>query len=143
MRRRHAHVLAGLALGIGFLPGLVSEVQAQEAAQQPAIIDTIIIRRDNVFNEEEAAGAGAFRVMNKLHIVTKERVIRNYLQFEVGEPFDSAAVAESERQLRLKRIFREMSIDTTRLEDGRLAVVVHSQDGWSLKPKVKFSIATA
>ncbi len=142
MRRRHARVLAGLAFGIGFLPGLVSEVQAQEAAQQPAIIDTIIIRRDNVFNEEEAAGAGAFRVMNKLHIVTKERVIRDYLQFEVGEPFDSAAVAESERQLRLKRIFREMSIDTTRLEDGRLAVVVHSQDGWSLKPKVKFSVAT-
>ncbi len=142
MRRRHARVLAGLAFGIGVLPGLVSEVQAQEAVPQPAIVDTIIITRDNVFNEEEAAGAGAFRVMNKLHIVTKERVIRNYLQFEVGEPFDSAAVAESERQLRLKRIFREMSIDTTRLEDGRLAVVVHSQDGWSLKPKFKFSIAT-
>lgn len=142
MRRRHARVLAGLAFGIGLLPGLVSEVRAQEAAPQPAIIDTIIITRDNVFNEEEAAGTGAFRVMNKLHIVTKERVIRNYLQFEVGEPFDSAAVAESERQLRLKRIFREMSIDTTRLEDGRLAVVVHSQDGWSLKPKFKFSITT-
>jgi hypothetical protein len=142
MRRNIAPVLVGLAFGIGVLPGLVSAVQAQEAVPQPAIVDTIIITRDNVFNEEEAAGAGAFRVMNKLHIVTKERVIRNYLQFEVGEPFDSAAVAESERQLRLKRIFREMSIDTTRLEDGRLAVVVHSQDGWSLKPKVKFSIAT-
>ncbi|MEE8573395.1 MAG: hypothetical protein V3T20_09020, partial [Gemmatimonadota bacterium] len=68
MRRHLACVLAGLAFGIGLLPDLVSEVQAQEAVPQPAVIDTIIIRRDNVFNEEEAAGAGAFRVMNKLHI---------------------------------------------------------------------------
>ena len=77
MRRNIAPVLVGLAFGIGVLPGLVSAVQAQEAVPQPSIVDTIIITRDNVFNEEEAAGAGAFRVMNKLHIVTKGRGVRN------------------------------------------------------------------
>jgi len=142
MRTRVARAFALLAFGLGVFPGVVSEAQAQDAARPSAIIDTIIITRDNVFNEQEAAGSGIFRTMNKLHIVTSEDVIRNYLQFEAGEPYDSAAVAESERQLRLKRIFRELSMDSTRLEDGRLAVVVHAQDGWSLKPKVKFSIAS-
>jgi hypothetical protein len=118
------------------------DLAAQDVPAGSAIIDTIIIERSNVFNEEEAASSGIFRLMNAIHITTKEYVITDFLQFEVGEPFDSAAVAESERQLRLKRIFRELTMDSTRLEDDRLAVMIRSQDGWSLKPKFKFSVAS-
>jgi len=121
---------------------LASAASAQEVTPQSAIVDTIIIKRDNVFNEEEAASSGIFRFMNKIHVTTKEFVIRDYLQFEAGEPFDSASVAESERQLRLRRLFRDITMDSVRLDDGRLAVMVNSQDGWSLKPKFKFSIAS-
>jgi outer membrane protein assembly factor BamA len=138
MRPHPVQVLVGAAAAAF----LAVPAPAQEVASRPAIIDTVIITRDNVFNEEEAASSGIFRIMNKLHIVTKEYVIRDYLQFERGEPYDSAAIAESERQLRLKRIFRELSMDSTTLEDGRLAIVVRSQDGWSTKPKFKFSIAS-
>lgn len=74
--------------------------------------------------------------------MTKEGVIRRYLQFSVGEPYDSAEVAESERHLRDTRLFREISIDSVRLEDGRLAVEVRTQDAWTLKPKLKLSIAS-
>ncbi len=140
--RRLVNLPAGSAVAALFLSVLAPGVSAQEVAPQAAIIDTIIIQRHNVFNEDEAASSGVFRVMNKLHITTKEYVILDYLQFEVGEPFDSAAVAESERQLRLRRLFREITMDSVRLEDGRLAVRIQSQDGWSLKPKVKFSIAS-
>jgi len=125
-----------------FLSVLVPVASAQEVTPQEAIVDTIIIERDNVFNEEEAASSGIFRFMNKIHVTTKEFVIRDYLQFEAGEPFDSASVAESERQLRLRRLFRDITMDSVRLDDGRLAVMVNSQDGWSLKPKFKFSIAS-
>ena len=121
---------------------LASAASAQEVTPQSAIVDTIIIKRDNVFNEEEAASSGIFRFMNKIHVTTKEFVIRDYLQFEAGEPFDSASVAESERQLRLRRLFRDITMDSVRLDDGRLAVMVNSQDGWSLKPKFKFSVAS-
>lgn len=114
----------------------------QDTPPAAAIIDTIIIERQNVFTEEEAASSAIFRFMNRVHIVTQEFVIRDFLQFEAGEPFDSASVAESERQLRLRRLFRELTMDTLRLEDGRLAVKVRSQDGWSLKPKFKFSVAS-
>jgi hypothetical protein len=119
---------------------LPSSLAAQEPAEPP-VIDTVIVRRHNIFTDEEAAGSGVFRVMNKLHIVTHEMVIRNELLFRQGQPYDSADVAESERVLRNKRIFRELSIDTTTV-DGRFAVVVESQDGWSTKPKFKFSVAS-
>jgi hypothetical protein len=140
--RRLARLFAGWAVATLFLALVAPGVSAQEVAPESATIDTIIIERDNVFSEEEAASSGIFRFMNKIHITTQEFVIRDYLQFEAGEPFDSASVAESERQLRLKRLFRELTVDSVRLEDGRLAVMVHSQDGWSLKPKFKFSVAS-
>lgn len=140
--RGSRRLLQGSPVFALFLSVLVPAVSAQEVAPQPGIIDTIIIERDNVFNEEEAASSGIFRFMNKIHITTQEFVIRDYLQFEAGEPFDSASVAESERQLRLRRLFREITMDSVRLDDGRLAVKVSSQDGWSLKPKFKFSVAS-
>ncbi|NNK48631.1 MAG: hypothetical protein HKP01_07145 [Gemmatimonadetes bacterium] len=140
--RRFASLPAGSAKAILFLFALALPLPAQEVTPPPAIIDTVIIERIDVFSDEEAASSSVFRIMNKIHIDTQEFVIRDYLQFEAGEPFDSASVAESERQLRLRRLFREVTIDSTRLEDGRLAVLVHSQDGWSLKPKFKFSVAS-
>lgn len=134
-----------LALGIlALVPASASTLAAQEPglAGTPPVIDTIIINRSNVFTEEEAESSGVFRVMNAIHVTTKEWLILDYLQFEVGEPYDPAEIAESERKLRAKRLFRELSIDSVRLEDGRLAVRVDAQDGWSLKPKFSLSIAS-
>ena len=118
-----------------------ADLEAQAGQPQAPVVDTIVVIRDNVFNDEQAASSALFRIMNSLHIRTKESFIRNNLLFEAGEPFDSARVEESERLLRKRQIFRELDIDTTRV-DGRLAVVVHVQDGWSTKPKVKFSVAS-
>jgi hypothetical protein len=134
-----------LALGIlALVPASASTLAAQERelATTAPVIDTIIVNRSNVFTEEEAESSGVFRVMNAIHVTTQEWLILDYLQFEVGEPYDPAEIAESERKLRAKRLFRELSIDSVRLEDGRLAVRVDAQDGWSLKPKFSLSIAS-
>jgi hypothetical protein len=138
---RRAGLLAGWAVATLVLPVLVPALSAQDV-HPPAVIDTIIIERNDVFTEEEAASSGVFRAMNRIHRVTSEHVIRDYLQFEAGEPYDSASVAESERQLRLRNLFRALTMDSVRLEDGRLAVRVRSQDGWSLKPKFALSVAS-
>jgi len=107
----------------------------------PPVIDTIIVNRSNVFPPEVAEGSGVFRVMNAIHVVTKEYVIRNELLFEAGQPLDSVRLAETERNLRKKNIFREVTFDTTRVGE-RLAVEVNTRDGWSLKPKFKFGAAS-
>jgi len=124
--------------------GFATQLSAQEeaVAVAPPVVDTIIIIRGKPFTEEEAASNAVFRGMNSIHITTKEWLIRDYLQFEAGAPYDSASVAESERRLRGTHVFRELSIDSLRLEDGRLAVRVKSQDGWTLSPKFSLSIAS-
>ena len=50
-------LLQGSAVFALFLSVLVPAVAAQEVAQQAAVIDTVIIERDNVFTEEEAASS--------------------------------------------------------------------------------------
>ena len=135
------------ALALTLSGGWTSQLRAQESAAgmvAPApVVDTIIIVRSNVFTAEEVESSGFFRLMNSIHVTTKEWLIRDYLLFEAGQPFDAAEVAESERKLRAKHLFRALSIDSVRLEDGRLAVRIESQDGWSLKPKFALSIASS
>jgi hypothetical protein len=118
---------------------LVDSIPVPQQATPP-VVDTIIVNRSNVFPPDVAEGSGIFRIMNAIHIVTKEYVIRNELLFEVGQPLDSTLIAETERNLRKKNIFREVTFDTIRV-DGRLAVEVDTHDGWSLKPK--FSLGAA
>jgi len=57
--------------------------------------------------------------------------------FHIGEPFDSARVAESERNLRRLGVFREVAIDTV-TDDGGVAIIVRTADGWSTRPDVRF-----
>ncbi|MEJ2548572.1 MAG: hypothetical protein P8125_12305 [Gemmatimonadota bacterium] len=144
-RERVRRTLAWVAAIVPLLvPGPASRLAAQEPIQEaaPPVVDTIIVVRNQVFTDEQAESSGVFRLMNSIHVTTKEWLIRDYLQFEAGQPFDSALVAESERRLRAKNLFREMSIDSVRLEDGRLAVRVETRDGWSLKPKYALSVAS-
>jgi hypothetical protein len=128
-----------LAFLLSAASGGAADLHAQATDPQPLIVDTIVIIRDNVFNAEQAATSGIFRIMNSLHVTTQDWWVRNNLLFKQGEPFDSAKVVESERILRQRAIFREIDFDTTRIDD-RFAVVVHTQDGWSTKPKFKFQV---
>jgi hypothetical protein len=50
--------------------------------------------------------------------------------FHPGEPYDTARIAETERNLRALGLFRAVSIDTERVA-GRLAAVVDTRDGWT------------
>jgi hypothetical protein len=101
------------------------------------VIDTIVILRKQVFTEEEATN-GIFRFMNKAHILTRPWVIQQDVRFSVGEAYDSALVAETERLLLERQIFRSVSIDTVRF-GSKLGVVVETQDAWTLKPKFAFA----
>jgi hypothetical protein len=145
-------VLIALLVGLANLagPGLpqlhaqVDSVQAAPdttpiaAASAPAI-DTIVVRRSNVFSEAEETN-GIFRLMNKIHITTKPYVVHQDIRLKVGEPYDSTEAAETTRLLLDRQIFRSVTVDTARFGD-QLGLVVETQDAWSLKPK--FSLAAA
>lgn len=108
----------------------------------PVLIDTVLIQRQDVFSEEDAAGSFIFRTMNSLHVVTRPFVIRRELLLGSGEHYDSAQAAESERNLRRRLLFSQVEIDTIRVENERLAMRVRTEDAWSTTPKFEFALAS-
>ena len=94
------------------------------------MVDTVVIETRNIFARDEAHASVLFQITNAVHFTTQRYVVRRELLFRAGEPYDSARVAETERNLRKLGIFRDVTIDTVRLK-GRLAVRVVTADGWS------------
>ncbi|OGS42398.1 MAG: hypothetical protein A2506_12790, partial [Elusimicrobia bacterium RIFOXYD12_FULL_66_9] len=101
----------------------------------------ITIERTNVF---DPAVAGEdwwlFRAANRIHIMTREAVIRRELLFAPGEPWDSLKVIESERNLRANGSFRNSEIVQVPRPDGSSDAVVRTQDAWTTTPQ--FAIGT-
>jgi len=100
-------------------------------------VDTVIVENESVFDHTDSVWYA--RVANLLHIRTRPWIVRRTLLVGSGDPYDSARVAESERNLRTLGVFRRVVLDTLRLDDGRLAVRAATGDGWSTKPDVGFS----
>jgi len=103
-------------------------------------IDTIIIVTHNVFAGDSDGPAFVARLANALHVTTRAGVIRRSLLADAGQPYDSARAVESERALRALSVFRDVRVDTLRV-NGRLALRVETADGWSTKPQAGFSTA--
>lgn len=110
------------------------------AAQGPAgdTLRAVILDRRDIFDPDERGWVA--RVGNALHIQTRAPVIRRELLFHAGEPFDSARIAESERNLRALGVFRRVLIDTVRSDSGLVARVL-TKDGWSTKADWRFRSA--
>ena len=135
-RRRVAGAVAACLLITG---GAVPAV-GQAGPDRSSVIDTVVIERFDVFRPEDAGGF-PYTTMNALHVVTRPWVVRAELLLGRGERYDSLLARESERNLRNRAIFSEVSIDTLRLNDGRLAMRVVTDDAWSTKPRLGVSVA--
>jgi Outer membrane protein/protective antigen OMA87 len=116
--------------------GLAGRLPAQTATP---VIDTIVVINQNIFDEKDLQALPyVARVANALHIKTQASVIRRTILFNQGEPYDSARAVESERALRGLYVFRQVRVDTVHLRN-RLALEVHTEDGWSTKPQLNYS----
>lgn len=119
-------LLAGV---VGFF--CPAAVLAQAVTRElPPVVDTIVVITRNVFGSEESSSNILFRAANSLHVTTRASVVRREVLFRVGAPYDSALVAETERNLRRLGIFRDVTIDSMHI-GSRLAVVVETADGWT------------
>ena len=125
MRRPLAPLLAfPLLLGRG-------KLEAQSTGRRPTI-DSISIVTINVFAPREARHNFVFRLANGVRFKTRHGVVERELLFAVGEPYDSARVAETARNLRALAIFRDVEIDTATVA-GKFTVSVITSDAWSTK----------
>lgn len=104
----------------------------------PRVIRAIQLQRRDIFDPHEKGWLA--RVANALHFETRAPTIRRELLFQVGEPYDSARVAESERNLRALRVFRRVRIDSVQTDSG-LVMNVLTKDGWSTRADWRFRSA--
>jgi len=88
-------------------------------------ITAITLDNRNVFDSTDHSLLA--RGMNFLHATTRAPFIRREFLFKVGDRYDSARVAETERNLRNLGVFKRVSIDTVRSDSG-VSIGVHTQD---------------
>ena len=137
---RLRYLLPLLVLTLPARAGAQAADGSDEAAGAPGspTIEAIELQRRDIFDPEERSWYA--KVANALHIQTQVRTIRRELLVRPGEPYDSALVAESERNLRGLGVFRRVRIDSVRTDSG-LVLRVLTKDGWSTKADWRFRSA--
>jgi len=129
-------IVAGTLLALPLfchLPLLAAQVRPDTAA----VISRITLERRNVFDQDEQARSWLFRLVNTLHIRTQSPIIRSEFLLHVGDRYDSARAAETERNLKSLGVFRRVSVDSATTDSGFTMRVVTS-DGWSTRPDFRF-----
>jgi hypothetical protein len=131
-----------LPLLVACLPTVLSAQSAVEIdsapAPAPGVIRAIRLERRDIFDPHERSWFA--RLANALHFETRAPTVRRELLFRVGEPYDSARVAESERNLRGLGVFRRVQIDSVQTDTG-VVMRVLTKDGWSTRADWRFRSA--
>lgn len=107
---------------------------------QEAIIGEIVLRKFNVFDlSDPAEDKALYRLANRLHIVTKDKVIEKQLLFQSGSRFSDRLINESARLLRQNSYLYDAEIRPTRRSDGVVDIAIVTRDVWSLGPAISAS----
>ncbi len=123
-------------------PGSAQE-EARAAAPGP-VIGVIEIDRREVFEDRSGGVFAPHRVANRVHVRTREQVVRRELLFASGDPVDRELIEQTERNLRGLSFLRDARVETLDVDadgDGRpdrIDVRVTTWDRWSLSPRVDF-----
>ena len=120
------------------LPATVPKNEDLEAAG--AIIGNVVLDKRNIFDlSDPKENKWLYRWANRLHIVTRESVIRNQVLFADGDAYSGRLLEETERILRSNRYIYDARVEPVSYENGVVDVKVMTQDVWSLTPDVSFS----
>jgi hypothetical protein len=100
-------------------------------------ITEVFVDNNSVFDVASARPGSrflwAFRLANRLHVRTREQVIRRELLFREGDCFDPALLQDSERILRAVPFIADADVFGIRQPDGSFHVVVQTRDEWSTR----------
>ncbi len=111
-------------------------------AARGAVIGEVRIEAADLFDPgRPGENRWLFRTANRLHIRTREKVIRRLLLFRPGDPFIPERLRESERLLRRTGYLYDAEIQPIRYKDGRVDVLVRTRDVWTLQGGIGFGRA--
>ena len=130
-------------MGAGAVAAMVVLAAPGTGAQDrpPAVIGSIEVVTNEVFDERGEGLTVPYRAANKLHVGTRDRVILRELLFDTGDPVDQELVEQTERNLRALPFLRDARVEATPVDedlDGhvdRVDIHVTTWDRWSLSPR--------
>ena len=79
-----------------------------------------------------------YRLANRLHMRTKETVVRRELLLKPQESYDSALAEETERNLRSLGLFGSVSVAPHYASDSAVDLLVETSDQWSTEGTFSF-----
>jgi hypothetical protein len=112
----------------------------EELEAAGAVIGEIHIIVGDIFDPSiPAEDKWLYRTANKLHINTRQPIIRHQLLFETGQPYVQRLVDESERILRANDYLYDASIRPVSYDGRTVNLEVRTRDTWTLNPGINFS----
>lgn len=111
-----------------------------ELEARGAHIGQIDIQRHNVFESpDKGNGKALHHLANRLHIVTRENVIRSQILFAPGDALNLTTIRETERILRNNRYLFDARVSVKQVANGVVDLLVTTRDIWTLTPEIDFS----
>jgi len=136
-------VISPLRSGAGEQTGVETESCAltdEVLEANAARIGVIELNAINIFDlDDPEEDKALFRLMNRLHVRTRDPVIQRQLLFDTGDPFRRQQLDESERLLRRTDYLYDAQIRITSCDAESVDVRVTTQDVWTLKPGIDVS----
>jgi hypothetical protein len=123
--------------GRPLLFAIVIAIALQTEAQQPLQIGKVTVHALDVYSSEEAERGPAYRLADRLHVETRQSVIRRFLLFREGDTYRPERLAETERNLRALGFLKSASVTASPQHDGLVDVTVTTQDAWSIAPETQ------
>ncbi|MFA5140569.1 MAG: hypothetical protein WC728_15170 [Elusimicrobiota bacterium] len=111
---------------------LLTALSPAAGASSSGTLDSVLIDRRDVFDPSvPGEDSWMFRTANRLHVRTREAVVRRDLLLGPGDAWDPLEALETERNLRSLPFLREAELS----RQGS-ALSVRTRDSWTLLPRV-------
>jgi len=112
---------------------ILSSITIQsESVSSSAYIREIEIVRLNVFEKQlENGGNFIYRLANKFHVVTRERIICQELLFKKGDPFDAEHLEQSLRNIRALPFVGDAVSNIKYAADDSIDIEIIAEDLWT------------
>ena len=127
--------LAAVLLLLTAIPAVAEDPGQGDPAQSlaGAVISEIVIVRHELFSAADGLPKGfPWRAANRVHIDTREEVIRRELLFSEGDRLDPVLIEETLRNLRALGFLHEERIECRPADDGTVVVLVETRETWTL-----------
>ncbi len=119
------------------IPAVLLLITTAALAQPPLRIGKITIETVDVYSNHEAHHGFFYQTANRLHIETRDSVVRKFLLFGEGDEYRPERLQETERNLRAQHYLKSATVTALPPHDGVVDVVVTTQDAWSIAPETQ------